>query len=219
MPPKLSDIVKSNEAHLAALSSPPVAVIVGGTSGIGQGMAEVLAKHRKGDVHLIIIGRNEEAALKILAGLPKPDDQSPCKHEFVKCDATLMKNVHATAQDILGKHEKINYLVLCTGFLATQRIETEEGNEASLCVHYYSRWKFIDELLPALQKAKDAGEEAKVLTVLSAGYGGKSIPTDNLGWKTFPSLASRAQFMTTYNDLMISVRQLVLHGRLSRVEN
>ena len=212
MPSKFAEIVKSNQVHLSGLSSPPVAVIVGGTSGIGQGMAEVLARHRNGQVHLIIVGRNQDAASKIFAGLPKTDEQSSWTREFVKCDVTLMRNVHAAAQEILSKHDKINYLVLSTGFLATKRIETAEGNDAGLCAFYYSRWKFIDELLPALRKATEAGEEARILSVLAAGYGGVNIPLDNLGWKTFPALSSIRPLMTTYNDLMIAVGDLELLG-------
>lgn len=33
-------------------------------------------------------------------------------------------------------------------------------------MHYYARWKLIGDLLPALKKAKEAGEDAKVLSVL-----------------------------------------------------
>ncbi|KAJ7762932.1 hypothetical protein B0H16DRAFT_1268746, partial [Mycena metata] len=36
----------------------PVAVFAGGTSGVGQGMVEALARQTKGRAHIVLIGRN-----------------------------------------------------------------------------------------------------------------------------------------------------------------
>ncbi|KAJ7733866.1 hypothetical protein DFH07DRAFT_967837 [Mycena maculata] len=70
----------------------PVAVFAGGKAGIGQAMAEAIAHYTKGHVHIIIIGQNDAAAARIFAGLTTP----AFKHEFVKCDASSMKNVRET---------------------------------------------------------------------------------------------------------------------------
>ena len=91
-----------------------------------------------------------------------------------------MKNVHSASEQILAKHSKINYLVMSPGyFSASGRDETSEGIDKKLAVHYFARWKFIEEFLPALKKAKDDGEDARVLSVLAAGYGG---PIDLTIW-------------------------------------
>lgn len=47
-----------------------------------------------------------------------------------------------------------------------------DGLDKKLVAHFYSRYKFFTELAPQLQAAKDAGEEARVVSVLAAGYGG-----------------------------------------------
>lgn len=47
-----------------------------------------------------------------------------------------------------------------------------EGIDKKMAVHFYGRFKFFNELAPLLQAAKDAGEEARVVTVLGAGHGG-----------------------------------------------
>ena len=47
----------------------PVALFVGGTSGIGQAAAEAFARYTKGDAHIIICGRNRAAAESIIASL------------------------------------------------------------------------------------------------------------------------------------------------------
>jgi hypothetical protein len=49
-----------------------------------------------------------------------------------------------------------------------------EGLDKKFCLHFYSRFKFVTELAPLLQAAKDAGEEARVVTVLAAGSGNQA---------------------------------------------
>jgi hypothetical protein len=56
-----------------------------------------------------------------------------------------------------------------------------------------------------LKKAKDDGEDVRVLSVFSAGHGGQIDP-DNLGLKKGYSLKAAGDSATTYNDLMIEVR-------------
>lgn len=84
------------------------------------------------------------------------------------------------------------------------RDETTEGIDKKLAVDYYSRWTFVHDLMPLLRKAKDAGEDAKYMSVLAAGEGGV-IDLDNLGLKNGYSLPSVVVAAATYNDLMIEV--------------
>jgi NAD(P)-dependent dehydrogenase (short-subunit alcohol dehydrogenase family) len=124
---------------------------------------------------------------------------------FVQCDATLMKNVHVATTELLSRLPKINYLVQSPGYLTLKgRDETEEGVDRKLALNYYARWKFTYELMPLLIKAKDAGEDAKVLSVLGAGKGG-DIDLNDLGLKKTFSLKNAAFAAPTYTDLMMEV--------------
>ncbi|EIN08968.1 NAD(P)-binding protein [Punctularia strigosozonata HHB-11173 SS5] len=200
--PCLADVRAANAAILGALKTVPVAVFVGGTSGIGQATAEAFARHTKGNAHIIICGRNRQAAEKIFECIPSPTSPE-AKREFVECDVTLMKNVHSVSQDLVSRLPKLNYLVLTTGILTMKaRDETSEGIDKKLAVHYYARWKFTYDLMPLLRKAKEQGEDAKVLTVLAPGNGGK-IDLDDLGLKKRYSTSNAAYSAPTYNDLMI----------------
>jgi hypothetical protein len=58
-------------------------------------------------------------------------------------------------------------------------------------------------LVPLLQKAKDAGEDAKVLTVLSAGINSGAIDTSDLGLKRTYSLSTAARQAPSCNDALI----------------
>lgn len=202
--PSLAAIRASNAA--LSPSYTPVAIFVGGTSGIGQGIAEAFARHTKGNAHLIIIGRNRAAADSIISQFPtqaSASGTSGVTHEFIQCDVTLMKNVHAVTRELLTRVLKVNFLVMTTGYVTTKGWEeTEDGVDKKLAVHYYARWKFISDLLPALKKAKEEGEDAKVLSVLAAAKGAE-IDVNDIGLKkTFSFMKARTQ-VPTYNDLMM----------------
>ncbi|KAF8066499.1 NAD(P)-binding protein [Lyophyllum atratum] len=198
--PSLSSIRAANAAFNPSYT--PVAIFVGGTSGIGQGIAEAFAKHTKGNAHIVIIGRNKAAADAIIASFPKPTDTAKYTHEFVQCDATLMKNVESVTKELLTRMPKINFLVMSPGYMTMRgRDETEEGIDKKFAVHYYARYKFITDLLPALKKAKEAGEDSKVLSVLAAGKGAE-IDLEDLGLKKTFSAPKVAFQAPTYNDLM-----------------
>ncbi|KAI0796251.1 NAD(P)-binding protein [Irpex lacteus] len=193
-----------NPAMGSALPYRPVAVFVGGTAGIGAAMAKAFATHRNGDAHIVIVGRNRQAAEELIASLPKPaDGQTP--HEFVECDASLMRNVRQTTAELVRKLPKINFLVLSAGFLTTQgRNETDEGIDKRLALHYYSRWRFTYDLIPLLQKAVDANEDAKVMTVLnSTGQSESDIDLDNLGLKKNYSPVAAAKYGCACSNAMI----------------
>jgi NAD(P)-dependent dehydrogenase (short-subunit alcohol dehydrogenase family) len=170
----------------------PIAVFAGGTAGVGQAMAEALARYTKGRIHIVIIGQNEAAAQKILGGLTKPvgDDAaaSGWKHEFVKCDATEMKNVRVICSELSARLKRINYLVISAGANSTAWSgETSEGLDHHLSLRfgplraeiralnfparYYSRFVYIQELVPLLTAAADMGQDARVMSVLGAGFG------------------------------------------------
>ncbi|KAJ3511697.1 hypothetical protein NLJ89_g3942 [Agrocybe chaxingu] len=173
-----------------------------GRRALGRAWRKAFARQTKGNSSIVIVGRNQSAADRILASLPPSDAGVTVAREFVQCDVTLMKNVQDATRNILDKFPKINYLVVSTGIMTTAgRTETTEGVDRKLAVHYYARWKFIHDLLPPVQAAKDAGEHASVMTVLAPGYGGE-IDLNDLALKNTYSLSKVALVASTYNDLM-----------------
>jgi NAD(P)-dependent dehydrogenase (short-subunit alcohol dehydrogenase family) len=187
----------------------PVAVFIGGTSGIGQSMAEAFARYTSGRAHIVIVGRNRSAGESILASMPKPSaegaDEESYIREFVSCDASLMKNVHASSQQLLERLPKINFLVISSGVAGTGgRNETVEGIDRMLALRYYSRFKFIQELLPLVQKGRDLGEDAKVMSILGAGASG-AIDVDDLGLKKNYGTVRVMTHSIAYNDYMMEV--------------
>lgn len=73
-----------------------------------------------------------------------------------------------------------------------------------MALNFYARFKFASELLPLLQAAKDAGEEARVVSVYSAGRG-EPIDLDDLGLRKDYGLLRAKNQTTTYNSLAVEV--------------
>ncbi|KAJ7480670.1 hypothetical protein FB451DRAFT_1130595 [Mycena latifolia] len=200
MPP-LAQVLKLN-ASWTPKSPRPVALFLGGTSGIGQAVARRFAAYTKGESHIIVVGRNQQAARATISSFPPSGSKGT--YEFIECDATLMKNVGITTASLLERLPRLNCLVLSPGFFSiiAGRDETPEGIDKKLALLYYARWKFIRDLMPLLQNAAQASEDAKVYSILGAGTGGR-IDLDDLGLRKRYSALKAAMTAATYTDLMM----------------
>ncbi|KAJ7062495.1 NAD(P)-binding protein [Mycena amicta] len=206
--PTLAHALKLNSAFTSRYPTlHPTAVFVGGTSGIGQALAQRLAHHTKGNSRILLVGRNEEAARKTIDSFPSA--QPSIKHEFIPCDVSLMANVRHTTASLLARTDltRLNFLVLSPGFFSilAGRNNTSEGIDKKLAVLYYARWLFTYQLLhaclvPLLRNAAEAGEPAHVYSVLGAGTGGK-VDFDDLGLKKRYGALKAAMVSATYTDL------------------
>lgn len=186
----------------------PVAVFVGGTSGIGEAMVKVISSYTKGMVHIIIVSRNRAATKKTFTSLRHPiaANGEPVLREFMTCDAYLMRNIDATCRELTSKLSKINFLVLSAGYLRmTGRDETEEGLDKMLVMRYYNRFKFTKELLPLLHNAKALGEDAGMLSIMVTGQKDIQIDATDLDMKKNYGAIRAAMHTCAYNDIMIEV--------------
>ncbi|KAL1663582.1 hypothetical protein GGF50DRAFT_115893 [Schizophyllum commune] len=198
--PSLSTVKQFN-ASATSSAKTPVGVFIGGTSGIGRGMAAAFARHMKGNARLIIIGRNKAAADELIASLPSPANRHS---EFLACDCSLMRNIDSACEQLAKRDlEKINYLVLTIGAVETLSHEkTVEGLDKNWAAMFFGRFRFIQNLAPALDRAADAGEEAKVMTVVRAGIGAP-LEWDELDMSR-NGLKRWATQMPTYHDFAMA---------------
>lgn len=206
----LADVRASNAAALASLSFLPIALFIGGTSGIGRAAAQAFARYTNGKAHIVIIGRNAGAAAATISSFPP--SPAGATHEFVECDASLMANVRDTAAALRARLPRVHFVVLSAGYAGFGgRADTAEGLDRRLALSYYARWAFARALAPLLGAAAAAGEPASVLSVLSAGLGG-AVDVGDLGLHRAYTFASARAAMSTYNNLMIEVRARVRAG-------
>ncbi|KAI8607067.1 hypothetical protein BC830DRAFT_1159581 [Chytriomyces sp. MP71] len=153
-------------------SSPKkVYAIVGGTSGIGGSVANLLWQSARfpRETKLLIAGRR----------IPPSDTHGPNSH-YTSLDVTSMKEVRAFAksvsEDVDVRTHGLSGLVLSAGHLnlAWNRSETGEGIEATFALNYLSKACLVTELAPALSKASNA----RVVSVMAGGNGGRFDASD-----------------------------------------
>lgn len=173
------------------------AICVGGTSGIGKGIAIRLAQSH---ANVTIIGRNAEMGQKIVSEMKciHPNGQ----YEFMKCDAASMKDIFRCCAVLKEKLSSLNYLVLTQGYASINGYDAtpEEGLDRKLALHYYGRMAFIRGLSNILEKTS-ASSDVRVLSVLSGGVHSGFMIKDDLFLKTNFSIANCANTAGTYNDL------------------
>ncbi|CAD6884661.1 unnamed protein product [Tilletia controversa] len=188
----LTDVRAANLRAASALTSAspsiiPLAILLGGTSGIGLATAYALSTAFRGKIHLLLSSRSAARGKEAIEGLPFPPSvENGGSAEFVEVDASSMKSVVGLGRVLRGKVEersggKVNYLVLSCGQLVFQGSDrTEEGIERKLAMNYYARFALAEMLSPNLEKASQANEPARVISILAPGRGGP-IDTSDFG--------------------------------------
>jgi len=191
--------LKVARAHNATINlASRRALIVGGTSGIGEGIAMRLA-NMKADV--TIAGRNKDAGDKIVAAMKTANPNGA--YDFRQLDISMMKDVKRFTKQYSEETKQLNYLVVSTGIMTMQgRTETKEGIDQKLAIHYYGRWFLIKELIPLLETTVAAGGEARVMSVLAAAKG-EPAPADDFELKTHYGLKTAGDVAPFHNDLMV----------------
>ncbi|KAK5134779.1 hypothetical protein LTR08_006154 [Meristemomyces frigidus] len=173
------DKVRSANDHGKQLSG-LVAIFVGGTGGIGGATVKEFFK-RTTKPKAYIIGRSEDKGKNIVDQLREINPEGEAI--FVKKDISTMRSVDEVCEELQQLEPKINCLFLTSGYMTlTGRAETVEGIDRKMAVNYYSRIRFIMNLMPQVTAASDRNELSRVITVLAAGSEG-DVALDDLDLK------------------------------------
>ncbi|KAK0100088.1 hypothetical protein ONS95_013100 [Cadophora gregata] len=158
------DIRKSNAAFKSSdQASGLVAVFVGATSGIGMGSLKQFAKNAKAP-KIYILGRSSRAATPLLDEIKASNPEG--SYEFIETEISLIKNVDKACDEIKSKEKKVDLVFTSPGYLAFGgRLESEEGIDIPHALRYYSRLRFIYNLLPLLK----ASPLPRVISILAGG--------------------------------------------------
>lgn len=137
-----------------------VAVITGGSSGLGYAFAEILGKN---GYTVIILARNQDKITKSVASLVSMNISA----EGISCDITSEAALKEAYDRIKLAHGKIDYLILNAGVVTTKLLsdytnmaEIKQDLEIDLWGTIMSAYQF----LPLLQ-------EGSKLLMISSGFG------------------------------------------------
>ncbi|SPO03700.1 uncharacterized protein DNG_06383 [Cephalotrichum gorgonifer] len=147
------EAIQAHNATLKSLAPGLVAAFVGGTSGISLSTALALARHTNAP-KIYLIGRSQSAADEAIASMQKINPSA--QPTFIQADVSLLKNVDTVCEEIAAKEKALNLLFMTPGVGPQgSRIETAEGLDRKVGLHYYTRMRFINKLLPLLTAAAE----------------------------------------------------------------
>ncbi|MFB5677888.1 SDR family NAD(P)-dependent oxidoreductase [Paenibacillus terreus] len=182
----------------------PIIVITGATSGLGQLVAIEMAK-RGG--HLVLTARSREraeAAMKII------NKQMPSASvDFFYGDLSLMKDVKRMGQEISAAYPRIDVLVNNAGVHAFEQRITTEGFPEMIAVNYLAPWLLTHTLYRSLCNAGNA-RVVNVASEASRNHGEFKIPEDLTDVSPFTARGSSAIYGKT------KLLNIMFNGELAR---
>ena len=134
-----------------------IAVVVGGTKGIGREVVRQLARQR---YRVLFVGRDAAAGHALENEL-----RSVSTVEFIQADMSLLGETRRVALLIRERVRFIHVLIHSADVLTFDRVETAEGHEIGFALNYLSRFLLNDILLDQLK----AGQ-ARILHIAAAGF-------------------------------------------------
>ncbi|MCT4613933.1 MAG: SDR family NAD(P)-dependent oxidoreductase [Marinifilaceae bacterium] len=127
-----------------------LALITGGTNGIGKETALELAKK---DYCIHILGRNKKNGEEVLSKIFKI---SPAKnHQLFIVDLSQINEVIDFAEEYIKNTEQLDVLILNAGIFSKKSIPTREGIEKSFMIGYLSRYILSVKFNDILEQSND----------------------------------------------------------------
>jgi NAD(P)-dependent dehydrogenase (short-subunit alcohol dehydrogenase family) len=145
-----------------------VALVTGGTDGIGKAIARVLAQEGIG---VVLVGSNAEKGAAAVPELRQTSGNADI--EFLGADLSLIRNVDVLAAEVSKRWPRLHYLVLCAGIVRGQHTLTSEGIETNFAINYLGRFALIERLLANLAVQGLADQAARILVISGAAQDGK----------------------------------------------
>lgn len=174
-----------------------LALVTGGTDGIGKAVALQLAKN---GVQVIIVGRNPQKGEQALT-----DIRAQVAHADViyhQTDLSLMREVNRLANWVKNTYPPLNLLVHSAGIMLPQKTMTSEGLETVFAVQYFARYWLNTALLGHF------APDARVINISAGGTMPIKLHVDNIN--------SQKMYHGVYTLMHESVANDVMTLRLIR---
>jgi NAD(P)-dependent dehydrogenase (short-subunit alcohol dehydrogenase family) len=151
------------------LPSDPVALWIGGTSGIGQASLQHFVKStRSPRIYSVARPQTVSSHQPLLSSLRETNPSGT--YTLITADVSLVSEVAKIANFVKAKETRLDLLFMSAGFQNyTGRRNTREGLDPCSSTRYYSRLRAVQLLLPLLNNSSSP----RIVSVLA---GGKEAP-------------------------------------------
>jgi retinol dehydrogenase 12 len=172
-----------------------VALITGGTSGIGKAAATALAAM---GAEVVVTGRDRERAEKAVAEIRR--DSGGPKVSLMLADLAVQTEVRKLAEGFRERHDRLDVLVNNAGLIQSRRTETPDGIELTLAVNHLAPFLLTNLLLEVLERSAPS----RIITVSSEARRSARIDFDDLQsrrrYRAFPvyGMTKLANILFTY---------------------
>ena len=181
-----------------------IAVVVGGTDGIGKEIALGLARRH---YRLIVAGRD---AVKGARASDELIANGASGAIFLEADLSLIGQARRLAELITGSIPRLHVLVHSAGVVLGSRQLTAEGLERNFTTNYLSRFVLTQQLLPLLERSGSADRPAKILLIGGGARGGKIYFDDVNLTGNFRTLRAVLQICKTNDTFAIELARRLL---------
>ncbi|GAA6015397.1 hypothetical protein JCM11491_000413 [Sporobolomyces phaffii] len=148
-----------------------VYIVTGGHGGIGLATTKFLVN---AGARVIIASRTESKVRDAIDSLAKDNPRDATVKDrlsFVKLDLNSLRQVEASADEILAKEQRIDGVVCNAGIMAFPYELTEDQIEQQFQVNHLGHFLFVTKLLPLLEKTYDVtGHPSRVVNLSSFAH-------------------------------------------------
>jgi retinol dehydrogenase-14 len=152
-----------------------IALVTGGTSGVGAATAEALARRQW---TVVIVGRNQARCDATVGRIQRATGNADVG--YVLGDLSSQREVRAVAQEFRIRYGALHVLVNNVGAVFMRRGESVDGIERTLALNHLAPFLLTNLLIDLAQRS----EPARIVNVSSVGHTlSKGIRKDDLQWR------------------------------------
>ena len=159
-----------------------VALVTGGTSGLGAETARALADR---GASVAVVGRDRERGQAVAADLAARTDGTA---EFYRADLASQATVRRLAAEFRERHDRLDVLVNNAGVFRAERTVTDDGVESTFAINHLAPYLLTHDLCDLLVESVETAERAagderlspRVVTVSSGLHARGTLDFANL---------------------------------------
>ena len=150
-----------------------IALVTGGTAGIGKAIATGLASL---GASVIVVGRDSQSGQEAVRQIASDADVDTGDVEFRVADLSSMAEIRSLAESVRANYDQLDVLVNNVGSLNPERRETVDGIEMTFAVNVLGPFLLTEELRPLLE----ASAPARIVNVNAGEMPFVSLDFDDL---------------------------------------